>query len=123
MAVAKKALEELLGENKGKKRTANWEYEKLETQKYIRNLDPASARIIFKCRAKTLNIKTHMKFKYKEDLSCRWCGICEESLEHIVNCGQNTQISEVGKSLREMETEKLKEIAVRTREFLWKVEV
>ena len=123
MAVAKKALEELLDENKGKKRTANWEYEKLETQKYIRNLDPASARIIFKCRAKTLNIKSHMKFKYKEDLSCRWCGICEESLEHIVNCGQNTHISEVDKSLQEMETEKLKEIAVRTREFLWKVEV
>ena len=123
MAVTEKAFAELIHKNEGKKRTTNWKYEKLETQKYIRQLDPTLAKIIFKCRAKTLNIKNHMKYKYKDNLSCRWCGVYEETLEHIVNCGQDTHIHEVEKSLQEMEIGKLEEIAVRTREFLWKVEV
>ena len=47
------------------------------------------SKIIFRCRSKTLNIKEHMQYKYKENMHCRWCGISEETLCHIVNCGSD----------------------------------
>ena len=80
-----------------------------------------AARTIFKCRAKTLSIKEHMEYRFK-DLSCRWCGISDETLEHIVNCGQGSRISDVEKVLAEMEMDKLKEVALRVQDFLWRID-
>ena len=37
-------------------------------------------------RSKTLDIKTHRTFKF-HDTVCRGCGVEEETLEHLVNCG------------------------------------
>ena len=121
MAVANQAFHELQCENQERKRTCKLNYEKLETRKYIKQLDTASARTIFKCRAKTLSIKEHMEYKFT-DLSCRWCGISEERLEHIVNCGQDSKINNVEEVLEEMKMDKLKEVASRVQDFLWRVD-
>ena len=38
------------------------------------------------CRSKTLDIKEHRQYTYK-DMVCRLCNDAAETLEHIVNCG------------------------------------
>ena len=81
-----------------------------------------AARVIFKCRSKTLNIKEHIKYKVT-NTSCRWCGVGEETLNHVVNCGKSTLITNVDEILCEMKLHKLKEIATRVEDFLSKVDV
>ena len=85
-------------------------------------MEPSEAKIIFKCRSKTLQIKDHMKYKYS-DMSCRWCGVAEETLEHVTNCGKDQSINDIEKSLTQMDLKEMKEIALRVKEFLAKVEV
>ena len=82
-----------------------------------------AAKIILKCRAKTLKIKDHMRYKFSE-YSCRWCGVSDETLDHIINCGQSEErIDDVEQALLEMNIDKLNKIALRVDEFLSKVEV
>ena len=82
------ALEELNESCKEKKKTAMLNYGTLEPQEYLRHLYPAEARIIFKCRSKTLDIKDHRPYKYKDKL-CRNCSSSDETIEHITNCGHS----------------------------------
>ena len=42
--------------------------------------------MVFKCRSNTLDIKSHLTYKYT-DLKCRKCGCEEETLSHVINCG------------------------------------
>ena len=49
----------------------------------------------------------------KEHTSCRWCGVAEETLEHIINCGREVVVSNVEEILAEMDLEKLNEVALR----------
>ena len=121
-AVAGKALKDLSEQNDEKKRTRTLKFDSISTQKYLKTMDPKFARTIFKCRSKTLNIKEHMAYKFS-DQTCRWCGVCEETLQHVVNCGKETQIDNIEQLLQEMEFRKLKDIAVRVDDFLSKVEV
>ena len=86
-AVRKVAFEDLKRECRSKEKTKYIEYSEFETQKYMASLYHNHSKIIFRCRSKTLKIKEHMKYKYKEDMHCRWCGISEETLSHVVNCG------------------------------------
>ena len=84
---------------------------------------PGAAKTILKCRAKTLKIKDHMSYKFNE-YSCRWCGVSDETLEHIVNCGRNDErVENVEKALLAMDIDELNKIASRVDEFLSKVEV
>ena len=54
-------------------------------------LYPSQSKVIFKWRSKTLDIKSHLTYKY-EDLLCRGCGVEEENLSHILNCGVEATI-------------------------------
>ena len=122
-AVTNQAFEDLKNECKSKKKTNSINYEKWETQNYIKTMYPGAAKTIFKCRAKTLNIKEHMKYRFK-DCVCRWCGVGDETLEHIVNCGRDEeQIDNIEKVLSEMDVELLNKVALRVEDFLSKVEV
>ena len=122
-AVRDQAISELLKENSTKTRTKNITFNnKLETQEYIKQMSPSEAKIIFKCRSRTLNIKEHMKYKFS-DTSCRWCGVAEETLEHVTNCGKSEPINDIDKILTKMDLKDLKEVASRVKEFLANVEV
>ena len=121
-AVAEKALKDLSEQNDEKKRTRTLKFDSITTQKYVKTMDPKFAKTIFKCRSKTLSIKEHMAYKFS-DQTCRWCGVCEETLQHVVNCGKETQIDNIEQVLQEMELTKLKDIAIRVDDFLSKVEV
>ena len=79
---------ELSAECKSKKKTSALIFPALEAQDYLNHLYPAQARIVFQCRSKTLDIKDHRSYKYK-DTVCRKCGVEEETVQHITNCGQS----------------------------------
>ena len=88
-AVTAAAFEDLKIECASLKKTANLSHEKFELQGYLKELYPNQARIILKSRCKTLDIKTHNTYKYKDDTVCRICAIEDETLEHALNCGQD----------------------------------
>ena len=69
-SVVKTAVHELVSECQGLKKTAKLQYETLELQDYFRQLYPAQAKTVFKWRSETLDIKSHLTYKYK-DLMCR----------------------------------------------------
>ena len=121
-AVFDQALKDLSQENEEKTRTRDIKFNTFNTQEYIQKLNPGDARVIFKCRSKTLSIKEHMSYKFS-DTSCRWCGVAEETLGHIINCGKEAVINNVEEILAGMDLEKLREVAIRVSEFTDKVEV
>ena len=86
-SVKKVALRNLVRECKEKSKTEDLKYNSLELQDYIKTMHPMHAKTIFKCRSKTLDIKSHRKYQY-EDLICRGCNLNEENLNHIFNCGE-----------------------------------
>ena len=84
-SVENDAFLELVQECTEKKKTGDLTYEKLQTQEYLKVLYPNQARIVFKCRSRTLDIKSHSTYNYK-DQKCRKCGIQDETVCHIINC-------------------------------------
>ena len=85
-AVEKIALKELVADCVSKKKTENNIHSTIRTQPYLTKLYPNQAKVIFKCRSGTLDIKSHLTYKYG-DLKCRKCGVGDETVDHIVNCG------------------------------------
>ena len=122
IAIRNKAFEELKKDNASKTKTKNITYNKYETQEYVKSMYPGAAKIILKCRAKTLKIKDHMRYKFTE-YSCRWCGVSDETLEHVVNCGHDEKIDNVEQALVEMNIDELSRIASRVDGFLSKIEI
>ena len=85
--VSEAALINLKEECKSKKKTSHLNYATLNRQPYLDELFPSQARVVFKCRAQTIDIKSHLTYKYGDDKVCRGCGCEEETYSHIVNCG------------------------------------
>ena len=84
--VTDKVLEELNAELLSLKKGPGRTYSSLQMQEYLKTLYPNQARIVFMCRSKMLDIKTHRTHKY-HDTMCRSCGTEAETVNHIVNCG------------------------------------
>ena len=122
--ISKFAFEELKKECRQKEKTKHLCYQEFTTQSYMKSLYPNHSRIIFMCRSQTLNIKEHMKYKFQEDQCCR-CGISDESLQHVVNCGSfDGVIPDVEDIVKEgKDLNLLTEIAERVEDFLERVEV
>ena len=85
-AVTESALCQLLEECRGLKKTACLCYDSLKLQDYFSSMYPSQARIVFKWRSETLDIKSHLTYKYN-DLQCRCCNDHVENPHHIINCG------------------------------------
>ena len=86
-AVATTAFEELKAECGSLKKTADLSYDTFKLQGYLSKLFPNQARVVLKGRCKTLDIKTHNTYMYREDIVCRGCGVENETLQHVLNCG------------------------------------
>ena len=89
--VQKKALADLVIECQTKKKTKGLIYNSLQLQPYMQNLFPSQVRTVFKCRARTLDIKDHLTYKYV-DRTCRGCWSADETVSHIINCNSDDQI-------------------------------
>ena len=125
-AIEEKAFEKLKQAVREKSKTKELQYNKFDTQEYILKLNPNHSRIIFQCRSKSLNIKKQQNYKYINGGHCRWCGVVDETLEHIVNCGpgNKTKLYNVEHTvLHENDTLLLKRIAERIEDFLDRVEM
>jgi hypothetical protein len=85
-AVNQEALKVLSEECSSKKKTSELKHDSLKLQPYMQKMSVEKARLLFQCRAKTLDIKDHRQYKY-EDRVCRRCNDVDETLEHILNCG------------------------------------
>ena len=76
-----------------KKKTSDLEHKEFGLQNYMKELFPEQARTVFKSRSQTLDLKTHLTYKYdNNDIKCRVCGKAEETLEHVVNCGEDEEL-------------------------------
>ena len=93
-AVEKKALAELLTECTALKKTSQLQYERLQVQDYLLKLPPHQARVVFRWRSKTLAIKTHQTYKFSDSI-CRLCGSCDETVEHVVECGHADDVGAI----------------------------
>ena len=80
------AFEKLKQECLLQSKTRSLVYNVFERQKYLTQLYPSQAKVILQCRAGCLKIKTHRPFLFTGKI-CRWCNMEEETVEHIVNCG------------------------------------
>ena len=89
-AVTTTALKELTLECSTLKKTSTLQYKDLATQDYLLHLFPDQARTVFKWRSRTLDLKSHLSYKYN-DLLCRGCKEADEDVEHIINCGMDVQ--------------------------------
>ena len=74
---------------------ANLDYEKLEMQDYFvdGNCNKQIAQVVYKARTQTLDIKTHKRWKYDDDI-CVGCNARPETIEEILSCtnlGGNTE--------------------------------
>ena len=82
---------------------------------------PSQARLMFKCRTQTVDIKTHLTYKYVVDSVCRKCGEDDETYSHIVNCGSDViEVIDVS-SVTDMDNEikrKVQQCLGRVRDFL-----
>jgi hypothetical protein len=66
---------------------AHLQYEKLKMQEYLLdgNKNTEISKLIFKARGRNLDIKTHKKWKYKDNL-CIGCNIRIETEEELLSC-------------------------------------
>ena len=56
-------------------------------------------------------------------MHCRWCGIGDETLMHIVNCGVDTYVENVEEIIHGADLQLMKEVAIRVENFLDRVEI
>ena len=82
----KAALKYLLSEKEKQSKISNIAYEKLKIQEYLSGgCNVKLAKLIFKARSQTLDIKTHKKWKYADNL-CSGCKVKEETGQEILEC-------------------------------------
>ena len=87
-SVEKVAFNNLTKECKLLKRTQYLTYNELKIQSYLLHLSPKFSKLISQARSQTLDIKSQSAFKYSDN-DCRWCFLEEETLDHIINCGED----------------------------------
>ena len=85
-AIRETAFSELKEDCRSLKKTADLHYTQFGTQEYLLKLFPDQAKTVFKWRSKTLDLKTHLTYKYS-DSWCRGCESVEETVMHVMNCG------------------------------------
>ena len=80
------ALASLTEQCKLKGKTKALIYRSIKPQEYLCQIFPNYAKTILQCRSKTLDIKEHRQYMYR-DMVCRLCNKADETLFHVVNCG------------------------------------
>ena len=75
---------ELLVECNSLTKTSGIQYHEFKTQDYLLKVFPGESRTIFKWGSRTLDVKSHLTYKYK-DAICRRCKNADETPDHIIN--------------------------------------
>ena len=90
------ALKYLIKQKNSQSKISTMNYEKLEIQEYLLdgNKNTTLSKLIFKARGKSLEIKTHKKWKY-EDTKCVGCKLEIETEDELLNCDGFADTSEL----------------------------
>ena len=59
---------------------------------YLLQLPSHLARLVFKAKTRTLDIRVNYKRKYKTDLRCPFCSEYDERFEHIFKCNAGLRV-------------------------------
>ena len=73
-AIKNQAFHNLQDECQKQSKTKDIRYTEFKVQDYLNKLYPSQSELVFRCRSKTLDIKSHRHFQYK-DGACQWCNI------------------------------------------------
>ena len=89
------AFKYLLEEKSKQSNILDLQYDKLEIQEYMTegSRNKEIAKVIYKARGKSLDIKTHKKWKYN-DLQCFGCGQEIETVDEILTCSVKPKLNE-----------------------------
>ena len=68
------------------RKTSHLTYPGLKTSKYLDELDPQHARVIFRAEVRILDLKINFKKKYAQNLLSPFCRHDQETLEHVFSC-------------------------------------
>ena len=68
------------------RKTSHLTYSRLKTSKYLHELDPQHARVIFRAKVRILDLKINFKKKYAQDRLCPFCRHDQETFEHVFSC-------------------------------------
>ena len=68
------------------RKTSHLTYSGLKTSKYMHELDPHHARVIFHAKVRILDLKINFKKKYAQDLLCPFCRHDQKTFYHIFSC-------------------------------------
>ena len=86
--VKKKVLRELCLKAQSKTKLENLKQKFFERQPYVTKLSPKIARLVFNIRTSMTDVKTNFKSKYVDDMTCRACGLEEETFDHLFRCSK-----------------------------------
>ena len=105
------------------KKTSSLAYEEFQTQMYLKLMYPYQARIILLARSQRLDIKDHNSYLFSDgDPMCRKCRNQYETLDHVLNCGRDEEISsniyyDAEYSSKDLLTTQLSRTALRIQQF------
>ena len=68
------------------RKTSHLTYSRLTPSKYLLELDPQHARVIFRAEVRILDLKINFKKKSAQDLLCPFCRHDQETFEHVFSC-------------------------------------
>ena len=68
------------------RKTSHLTYSRLKTSKYLHELDPQHARVIFRAKVRIFDLKINFKNKYAQYLLCPFCRGDQETFEYVFSC-------------------------------------
>ena len=122
-AVSKKALLRLNTDKNSKSKSSEYpDANELRCQSYFSELNREHACMLFRVRSRVLDVKEFRSFQYdEEDISCRVCGGCSETLSHVLSeCpALSSEKCAAGDEYTD-NVSKLESVAARAKEFVSK---
>ena len=87
-AIRQDAFKQLTLQCASNRKTSHLKYESFVRGSYLKNLDPNTARVIFKARTRMFDIKVNYKRKYKFNLNCLFVNTM---MRHLIISSNVTQ--------------------------------
>ena len=84
-AVRMKAVDDLNQEKNSLSKSSSLpDSDSLQTSKYLYHFKISHSCLLFRVRSRTIDIKEAQSFKYGNDMECRGCGDCPETVHHVL---------------------------------------
>ena len=111
-AVRMKAVDDLNQEKNSLSKSSSLpDSDSLQTSKYLYHFKISHSCLLFRVRSRTIDIKEAQSFKYGNDMECRGCGDCPETVHHVLcecpalkseKCNRGDEYSELFSTLEKV---------------------